>query len=82
MGLSDCSVGDHLLKILPETPLEPLKLTTINNDCKELIFDYLEWPDMIKIADSNKQLYTAVCRAFKRKYANAKIDLGFPITDR
>lgn len=68
-------------EILAET-LEPLKLTTINNDCKELIFKYLEWPDMINIADSNKQLYPAVCRVFNRKYGKAKVDFGFPVIDR
>lgn len=61
---------------------EPLKLTTINNDCKELIFDYLEWPDLINIADSSKQLYSAVCRVFYRKYSNAKIDFISMACDR
>ena len=58
---------------------EPLKLAAINNDCKEQIFNHLEWTDMINIADTSKQLYTSVCRAFKLKYGKAKIDIGFPI---
>lgn len=75
-------LGDaHLLEMLPEAP-EPLKLTTINNGCKELIFDYLEWTDMINIADSSKTLYPAVCKSFNRKYRNAKIYFGVPISDR
>lgn len=65
------------LKLVQETP-EPLKLTTINDDCKQLIFDHLEWMDMINIADSNKQLYASICTAFNRKYRNAKIDFGLP----
>lgn len=58
---------------------EPSTLTTINDDCKEVIFNHLEWTDMINIADTSKQLYTSVCRAFNQKYGKAKIDIGFPI---
>lgn len=58
---------------------EPLNLSNINDDCKELIFERLDWPHLLNLADTNKQLYTAVCRVFKRKYGNAKICLGFPI---
>lgn len=71
----------HLLDILPEDQV-PLKLTTINNDCKELIFDYLEWQDLINIADSSKQLYIAACGVFKRKYGNSKIDFFFTNEER
>lgn len=58
---------------------EPSNLSNINNDCKEFIFDHLEWPDLLAIADTNMQLCTAVCRVFKRKYGNAKICLGLPL---
>lgn len=69
------------MKMLPEAA-EPLNLTTINNDCKELIFEYLKWPDLISVADTSKQLYTSVCRVFNRKYGNnARIDLGLQLED-
>lgn len=71
----------HLVEMLSEDQ-EPLKLTTINNDCKELIFDYLEWQDLINIADTSKQLYAATCRVFKRKYGNAKIDFVYMHLDK
>ncbi len=56
--------------------LKQQTLATINDDCKELIFGHLDWSAMLNIAESNKQLYTAVRAAFKRKYGNAKIDFG------
>lgn len=52
---------------------EPLNLVTINNDCKELIFDYLDFKDLINIVETSKQLNTAVCAVFKRKYGNKRI---------
>lgn len=62
---------------------KPEDLTTINNDCKELIFDYLEWSDLINIADSSKTFQTAACTVFKRKYGYGKIEFGSTIfTDR
>lgn len=72
------------MKMLPETPEvpEPLNLITIIDDCKELIFEYLAWTDLINIADSSKQLNTSVCRVFKRKYGNnARIDFGLQLND-
>lgn len=57
---------------------ESLDLTNINNDCKEIIFEYLEWLDLLSLADTNKQLYTAVCHVFKRKYGNTKMCIGLP----
>lgn len=71
MELCKCSKDTHLLEMLPESP-EPLTLTMINDHCRKLIFEYLEWIDMINIADSNKQLYASVCTVFNRKYKNAK----------
>lgn len=69
-----------LINVLPEAP-EPLNLSTIHNDCKQLIFEYLEWSDLVNVADTSKQLYAAVCNVFKRKYGSKKIDFGFPLSD-
>lgn len=55
---------------------EPLKLTTINDDCKELIFEHLDLMDLVNIVETNKQLNTAVCAVFKRKYGNKGIVYG------
>lgn len=63
---------DNKLNLIPEAP-EALQLTTKNDDLKELI-DYLEWSDMMNIADSSKTIYTAACKAFKKKYGHLKID--------
>lgn len=64
----------EILSINPE----PLKLTTINDDCKELIFDLLNLMDLVNIAETNKQLNTAVCAVFQRKYGNKGIIIGGP----
>lgn len=55
---------------------EPLTLVTINNDCKELIFEHLEVKDLVNIAETNKELKTAVCAVFRRKYGNKIITYG------
>lgn len=71
-----------MMKTLTNEMPEPLDLTTIINDCKELIFDYLDWNDLISIADTSKALYTSACRVFNRKYGNnARIDFGLPRDD-
>lgn len=67
--------------LTPDEP-EPLNLITINNDCKELIFEHLEWMDLISVAETNKQLYTSACQVFNRKYGrNARVDFGLPPND-
>lgn len=58
--------------------VEPLNLSNINDDCKHAIFEHLDWLDLLSLADTNKQLYPAVCGVFRRKYGNAKICLGLP----
>lgn len=55
---------------------EPLTLVTIINDCKELIFEHLEVKDLVNIAETSKQLQTAVCAVFRRKYGNNIIAYG------
>lgn len=62
---------------------ESLDLTTINDDCKQLIFEHLDWIDLISVADTSKQLYTSVCGVFKRKYGgnDARVDFGLPYED-
>lgn len=70
-----CSSRSQEMEILQEI-LEPLNLITVNNDCKELIFDYLEWQDLIRVAETAKPFYTSVCRVFSRKYSNSRIDIG------
>lgn len=47
---------------------EPLTLVTINNDCKELIFDHLKVKDLVNIAETNKQLKTAVCEPHEQPH--------------
>lgn len=52
---------------------ENRKITDLNSDCKEIIFEYLEFYDLLRIADSSKQFYNAVCRVFKRKYSDIEL---------
>lgn len=71
-----------MMKTLIPEVTEPLNITTINNDCKELIFEYLEWDHLISVADASKELHTLVCRVFDRKYGNnARVDFGLPLDD-
>lgn len=65
---------DHNLSI---TPLEPLNLTTIADDVKILIFEFLKWPDLISVAETSKTLHTAACDVYKRKYGKGRLKLRF-----
>lgn len=56
--------------------IESINLTTLIDDCKSHIFSYLDWVDLISVADSNKHLGAAVHDAFQRKYRNATVDIG------
>lgn len=76
--VDECSTDAEQMEISSDNSKAP-NLPNINDDCKEHIFEYLDWSDLLTLADTNKQLYTAVCQVFKRKYGNAKICLGFPV---
>ncbi|XP_055301006.1 uncharacterized protein LOC129567764 [Sitodiplosis mosellana] len=49
---------------------EATKITELNTDCLEIIFEHLDFNDLIHVADSSKQFYGAVCQVYKRKYLN------------
>lgn len=72
--------SNDYIEILPMQP-KPLNLVTINNDCKQLIFEYLEFTDLVNIAETSKKLNNAVSAVFKRKYGNKKIRFGGRTTD-
>lgn len=57
--------------------IETTKITALNTDCLEIIFDYLVFNDLINVADTCKHFYSAVCIVYKKKYFNMK-----PIFDR
>lgn len=63
------------MEILSINP-ERLKLSTLNDDCKELIFEFLDLVDLVQVAESNKQLNKAASAVFKRKYGNKGIVIG------
>ncbi|XP_055307736.1 uncharacterized protein LOC129572435 [Sitodiplosis mosellana] len=55
--------------------LEPLNLTTIDDDCKTLIFDFFEWEDLLSLADTSKKLYAAACGVYRRKYGKGRLHI-------
>lgn len=55
--------------------IQPLKLTTIDEDSKILIFEHLELIDLISLAETSKELYAAVCDVYKRKYGKTEIQI-------
>lgn len=61
--------------------LKTTKITNLNSDCLELIFERLELNDLLNIADSSKYFYGAVCQLYRRKYMNMNpiIDLPEPL---
>lgn len=57
-------------------PREIPNLTTINDDCKARIFEYLKLSDLISIAETSKELHTSVRDVFKRRYGHGKLVIG------
>lgn len=51
-------------------------ITGINNDCMRSIFEYLEYNDLLNVAEASKELYPAVCEVFERKYKKRKLCFG------
>lgn len=61
---------------------EPLNLTTIPDECKICIFEYLNWPDLLSLAETNKELNKMVYLVFNRKYRKQKFSLGHALEER
>lgn len=60
----------------PENPIdEPMKITGLNYDCHEKIFDRLDFDTFFNMALSNKSLQMAAATAFKHRFGNKKIIL-------
>lgn len=55
---------------------ETVSLASLNTDCLEFLFKFLELNDMLNIADCSKQFTTAVCLAFRWKYGNERVSIG------
>lgn len=55
---------------------EPTDLATLNDYCFRHIFNFMDWTDIINLADTCQQLRTVVCGIFQRKIANTKIHIG------
>lgn len=51
-------------------------LTMLIVDCKRHIFHFLDWTDLINLADTCKQLRADVGYVFQQKIQNAKVDIG------
>lgn len=56
---------------------EGVNFTSVNNDCMQLIFEHLEWKDLVNVVETCKSFQDAACEVFKRKYGGRKrIALG------
>lgn len=51
-------------------------LTSLDDDCLEYLFGYLDAFDLLMVADAAKQFHTAVGVVFKRKYSAVKMIIG------
>lgn len=49
---------------------ERKSITILNTDCLELIFEHLEFNDLLNVADSTKHFYDAACLVYKTKFMN------------
>lgn len=55
---------------IAETIIETKKITNLNPDCMETIFEHLEFYDLLSVADSCTHFYDSVCQVYKKKYSN------------
>lgn len=39
----------------------------------EMVFENLEFDDLVNVADSSKEFYGAACQVYKRKYINMSV---------
>lgn len=61
---------------------EQFNVTAIDYDCMQLIFDYLEWKDLLNVAETCKAFHAAACSLFKRKYSgNRMVQIGVDLLD-
>ncbi|XP_055303238.1 uncharacterized protein LOC129568921 [Sitodiplosis mosellana] len=58
-----------------EASIPTIKITDLNNDCLEVIFNHLEFNDLFNVADSNKLLTSAAGRVYWKKYRKMPVDL-------
>lgn len=52
------------------------KITDMNVDCLEMVFEHLDLPDLLNVADSNKELRSAAGIVFNRKYGKSLLHLN------
>lgn len=50
-----------------------MKLTNLNIDCLNNVFEYLELDDLLNVADANKQLHRAANLTYVRKYCRKQV---------
>lgn len=53
-----------------------MKFTDLYFDCLEKLFEYLELPDLLNVADSTKLFKKAAELAYTRKYGNKCLAFG------
>lgn len=51
-------------------------LTSLDDDCLEYLFGYLDAFDLLRVTDAAKQFHNAVGLVFKRKYGASKVIIG------
>lgn len=56
--------------------LKIVNIFSLSDDCFEFVFSNLALNDLLNLAESSRQFYTAVCLVFKQKYGDAKVTIG------
>lgn len=69
-------------KLEKEKTVQMTKITDLNFDCLEKIFDHLEFNDFFNVSLSNTTLQTATSSTFKRKFGVVNITLDPTNIDR
>lgn len=75
MGASSSRKKQQLTSLSDDEPIHQIKITDITPFILETIFLYLDFEDLLSIADTNKQLRLASFVPFSRRLANRTIHL-------
>lgn len=65
--------GIDLLEQNAKSISQPKKITNLNTDCMEIVFENLEFNDLVNVIDSSKEFYSAACQVYKNKYINMNV---------
>lgn len=73
--ISHKSFEKFYAKEMAKKSSEKMKITDLNIDCLESVFEYLDLQDLLNVADANKYLNIVAKCVFRRKHSNKMVHI-------